>query len=216
MKRIDTLNIIIKVIVIVTSIVLSIITIINKDFFRFIIDFFVIGIIIIPDILNKFLKIKIDKYTNIIYTLFIFFSYFLGSVCKLYYYLAFYDKLIHFVSGIVSCIFGIYILVLFKKYEKKDMFFNIIFCVFFTFAVAGFWEIFEYTSDLIFKNDVQKYITTGLNDTMQDIIYAFGASLVFTLFWILEEKNKIKIGINRYVNEISKIVYENGGIYENK
>ena len=104
-------------------------------------------------IIQKIFKIKISDSLNLIYIIFIFMAHFLGVICELYNYIYWFDKFVHFLSGVITSFVAVYILVKFKK--DKNIYFNILFIIAFTLMVASLWEIFEYfanNNETIFKS----------------------------------------------------------------
>lgn len=96
-----------------------------------------------------------------------------------------YDKFLHFMSGILFTLVGLviyYHLKHEKKVEKTDGPQATVFCVSFSMLIAVFWEIFEYGINFILHNDPQKVAETGVNDTMQDIIFCLIGAVVFSIF----------------------------------
>ncbi len=162
----------------------------------------VIPIIYFPKFLNKLFKLKTNETFEIVYILFIFSAHFLGSIVNLYQKVYWYDSFAHFLSGIVVAYLATYILVLFKKYDKKSVIFNILFILGISFLVAGMWEIFEYTSDHIFNKDAQNVLTTGVNDTMKDIIVAALGTLLYCILYLYEELENKYILVKKFIKSI--------------
>ena len=120
------------------------------------------------NILSK--KYKISAKTNLVYIVFIVLAHFLGVILNFYDRVIYYDKFIHFLFGIIAS----YIMIGFIKPYK-----SIIYVTF----LATLWEIYEYIVSIIFKIDPQNNITTGVNDTMLDLIVALiGASIVTIIY----------------------------------
>lgn len=94
---------------------------------------------------------------------------YLGNVCNFYTLINHYDKILHLLSGIIIGIIGLIIYAHFtKEYMKKlnpklMIIFVFIFCV----ALAGCWEIWEFTGDRLWGFQSQN---NSLVDTMTDII----------------------------------------------
>ena len=149
-------------------------------------------------IIQKIFKIKISDSLNLIYIIFIFMAHFLGVICELYNYIYWFDKFVHFLSGVITSFVAVYILVKFKK--DKNIYFNILFIIAFTLMVASLWEIFEYLSSYYFKVDPQKVLTTGVIDTMHDIMVAFLGSILVSISYYFEIKYKLV----KYVNATYK------------
>ncbi len=165
------------------------------------VSFSIIPIMIIPSLIFK--KINISSFVIFIYLIFIFFSQLLGSVFGLYNILIHYDKIIHFISGILTSLLALKILN-FYKYDNSKLF-NLIFIFSFSFLIAGIWEIFEYIMDNLLNGDAQRVVLTGVHDTMQDIISSCLGSISFIFIrnrsGLNEGKGntkKIKKNVRRY------------------
>ena len=151
-------------------------------------------------IIQKLFKIRINEVINLIYIIFIFIAHFLGVICELYNYIYWFDKFVHFLSGIVTAFVAIYLLVKCKK--DKNIFFDILVIVSLTLAVAAFWEIFEYLSSFYFHMDPQKVLLTGVNDTMGDIIVAFLGSVLVSISYYFENKYNYKLLIKKFIKTV--------------
>ena len=151
-------------------------------------------------IIRKLFKIKISEVINLTYIIFIFMAHFLGVICELYNYIYWFDKFIHFLSGIVTAFVAIYLLVKFRK--DKNMFFDILVIISLTLAVAAFWEIFEYVASFYFQMDPQKVLTTGVSDTMGDIIVAFLGSILVSMCYYFENKYNYNLLIKKFIKTI--------------
>ncbi len=112
-------------------------------------------------------------------------AHYLGVIEKFYGQFIYFDKIVHTLSGVLSANAAYLFL---KAKNNKDILLNIIFIVSFTFLCAGLWEIFEFTCDIFFSGDAQKVATTGVDDTMWDIIVAFIGALIFILFITIKNK----------------------------
>lgn len=189
MKKINKLLIISMTIV---SYVIGIINLKNGMYVDVLIDILILPTLLLPKILNK-LKIKITDKLELIYIVFMFFAYFLGTVIDLYTYLVNYDTIMHFLSGIFEAFFGFYILKLLDVYDEKKIIYNILFILGFVSLISVSWEIFEFTSSILFKVDPQNVLTTGVTDTMKDLIVALIGAIIVLVEYISDKKiiNKI-------------------------
>ncbi len=142
--------------------------------------------ITIPYILEKIFKIKIDNKIKFVYIFFIFLAHFIGVILEVYNKIYCYDKIVHFLSGVLTSYLSLLILSVFNK--DKNKLFNSIYMIIFTLAIAALWEMFEYTANIVFGGDAQKVILTGVNDTMQDIIVAFMGSILVSTLYIFNNK----------------------------
>lgn len=99
----------------------------------------------------------------------------LGTTCG-FYNLPYYDKCMHFLSGAVFVIIGYALL---KGYiRQRKLLIILLNCV--ETAIAFFWEVFEYSGLLLFHYDASRHFTTGVHDTMQDMIFSFVAGLIIS------------------------------------
>ncbi|MDD3411639.1 MAG: DUF2238 domain-containing protein [Eubacteriales bacterium] len=114
--------------------------------------------------------------------LFVFLSYVLGVSLMFYKVVPYYDKLMHTLSGTLTMLLAFplfYALKAGSAIEETDCRLAIVFCLMTAVAVAGLWEIVEYFVGMIFHVDNQRVLTTGIADTMQDmIVCTVGALLV--------------------------------------
>ena len=147
-------------------------------------------------IIQKIFKIRINESINFIYILFIFIAHFLGVIVNLYDEVYWYDKFVHFSSGIVSTLAAVYILI--KSKQNKNIILNVIFMLSFAMLIASVWEIFEYLSSLLFNVDPQKVISTGVADTMGDIIIALFGSILISICYCFEHSENHNLLIKKF------------------
>ena len=151
-------------------------------------------------ILKKIFRIQISDEANFIYIIFIFFSHFIGVTCEVYNKIYWYDKFIHFISGILTSFASIYIIA--KSKKEKNVKFTILFIVSFSLMCASLWEIFEYLSSYYFNVDPQKVQVTGVTDTMGDIIVAFLGSIIVSFIYYYEYIDNKKLLVKKFINSI--------------
>lgn len=122
-----------------------------------------------------FLKKSKASYTASL--IFIFLAMYLGNVFDFYQLISNYDKILHFSSGIIIGVVGLIIYAHFtKEYMKKlSPHFMILFIFIFCVALAGCWEIWEFTGDRLFGFTSQN---NSLIDTMMDIICGTAGGLI--------------------------------------
>lgn len=201
MKKINNLLILIAS---VGGIIYSINPISNGQLYKVLICLSIIPVMLVPKIIKKLFNITLTPTTEFIYLLFVFVAHFLGSIVNFYHTINNYDKLIHLLSGIVSAFFAVLVLVSLKKYDKKSVLFNVLFILAFVLMIATFWEFFEYFSDKIFGKDAQNVLTTGVGDTMSDMISAFLGCTLFNIMYAFEETTNNQIIIKKFIKEIEK------------
>lgn len=170
---------------------------VNGNIYGGLIRLSVILVMLLPWIIERVFKIKIPSNLKTTYVIYIFMAHFLGSIIDFYHRFNNYDKLMHFSSGILTAFTGVYLMSLLKTYNSKKNVFNIIFIISFTTLVAFSWELFEFTCDNLFSKDAQNVLTTGVSDTMWDMIVAFLGSVLVSILYTIEVKTKIKLLITR-------------------
>ncbi|MGL5417209.1 MAG: hypothetical protein ACRDAU_16195 [Clostridium sp.] len=131
------------------------------------------------------------KKSSIIYKItlgFIFLSMYLANVWN-FYGINHYDKFLHLTSGIILGFIALaFYMYMFDIKEKKDINCTklIIFTIMFLVAVAGLWEVWEFTTDSLFNLTAQN----GLDDTMWDIILGTLGGVVVLIPIVLYSKGK--------------------------
>lgn len=97
-----------------------------------------------------------------------------------------FDKILHFSSGILISIMG-YMLYSFlrrnpRPRERNDQILCILFTNAFNMMVAVFWEFFEYGCLIFLNNDAINHYTTGVHDSMTDMLVALLGGLIVIFF----------------------------------
>lgn len=202
MKNIKKFNYILITVVSLITLYIAFFGNIERTLYKYLIVFSIIPVMLLPYILKKLFKLKLDDATICLYLLFVFFAHFLGTIIDLYYRFPIYDKLMHTLSGIMTSFLAVILLVKLKKYDNKSIAFNIIYIIAITSTVALLWEIFEFTNDNIFDRDAQRVLTTGVNDTMTDMIVAFLGSCAFSVLYAFEKICKKEWIIINYIKQI--------------
>ena len=147
----------------------------------------IIPLILFPLILVKS-KFKLGVKELFVYYIFIFLSYFLGSVVNLYNTTDWYDVLVHFCSGFFSFFSGLFII---DKIGigKKSLLFRIFFSFLVVMSIAGLWELFEFGCDILLGTNLQ-HSDIGVMDTMIDVLVAFiGGILSSGYYYFVNRRN---------------------------
>lgn len=153
----------------------------EKDFSRILLCICSPILVILP----LFVKNKVNDKLVFIYYIYLFILMTLGCLGRFYSKFTYYDVFAHFMFGFAGSIIGLYILNLFSI-QDKNIVFNIIFMLFCTLALSSLWEIFEYIASIVFKEDVQNVLTTGVSDTMEDIISALISCVLFQITYVFK------------------------------
>lgn len=105
----------------------------------------------------------------------------LGTALDWYHRFLGFDKFVHTLSGVFFCVIGFCLYAVMQKEPvsrgtKPLLEFSYAF--FFVMAVAAIWEIFEYVGFLLTGHDAQNVATTGIHDTMQDMLACLAGSAI--------------------------------------
>lgn len=141
--------------------------------------------ILLPYIIQKVFKIKLKEGFITTWIIFIFMAHYMGVIKEYYNVWLLYDKVTHTMSGFLTAYIALLIL---ENKKSKDILFNILFIISFTWLCAGMWEVFEFVCNILFGGDAQRVAETGVDDTMLDMIVAFLGSVVFSIYYYLREK----------------------------
>ena len=196
-KNLLWISIISTLIAVVNLIVYTILACLDIVEMRYMSYLFILGYLIcawIPFLLNLIFKTKFGLAVVISYQIFLILSLLIGSLWQVYKLWTPFDKVVHLGGGILIAVLA-YVLFKESKHNKVSLFWLFML----TFSVAmmcgGVWEIWEFTTDILFHNDAQ--ITEDLigrmaiMDTMYDIICDFVGGLVgATIAVILEWKKR--------------------------
>ena len=144
----------------------------------------ILPLVMIPFILDKLKLYHMDEILIFSYYLFLLLALVFGSILGVYYEIWWFDLFTHFLSGIMTSILAFIILKENKIADKKHKIFNFIFILTFTIAIAACWEFFEFTSDKLFKSDVQWVAKTGVDDTMTDMLIATLGGVISSIYYL--------------------------------
>lgn len=157
----------------------------------------VLGIfaILVPARLMRRWDIEIPRVMFLLYIAFLYCAIFLGEVRSFYYNVPHWDTILHTFSGVMLGALGFSMIAVFNNTERIPLnlspLFIAVFAFCFALALGGVWEIYEFTMDVVFGTNMQKFaIENGadlvgqaaLADTMKDIIVdavgAFAMSVI--------------------------------------
>lgn len=153
-----------------------------------------IGLPFLPPIIEKVYKSHISFRIQLIFYVFLFVALDLGICLDWYKTAPYFDKIIHFGSGILSALVGYYGLKYFKV-VKTPRGFKVLFIISVCALIAVGWECFEFACDKFLGQSMQQLVSKGVDDTMFDLISAFLGSLIgaalFTIPGVMKalEKN---------------------------
>lgn len=136
-------------------------------------------------VLEKIIKKEINEVIKLGFLSFVLTGGVLGAIGDLYNKVVHYDKVVHFISGIMISLFIMYLYKNFynKKLSKKTIFLIVVIS---NITIASLWEIFEFLFDILFDKNAQK----GNSDTMLDMITAITGGIITFFSYIKMRINK--------------------------
>lgn len=143
----------------------------------------------------------------ILNVVFLYFSSLLGSALSWYSY-PYFDKVTHFVSGWLFLILARIVYYHFRKSDDirkmEDKKICYVFMNAVNMAIAVIWEFYEYALLVFFQNDAIRQYTTGVSDSMTDMLCATVAGLSLTIYiYYMDKHNK-----QSFVTRIYERFYE--------
>ncbi len=150
-----------------------------------------IMLVLAPQIIKFFYKISFSYLTQFIYLIFIFISMTLGIVFEFYNKIDWFDSFAHFLSGGLTAFGGLVYIYKDKILKTTDLYFKLFFINIFSLAIAGLWELFEFSVYVVSGVDMQHVSSTGVTDTMKDMIVALlGSFIVSIIFATIYQNSK--------------------------
>lgn len=160
--------------------------------------------LIIPMIF-KLLKIRCNDEIYILNIIFVYFASLIGS-CLGGYSTAYFDKFVHCASGVVILEIGYLV---YKYYIKENSkIFMLIFLNAFNMLIAFLWELYEYLLLILFNYDAIRHYTSGVHDTMTDMIVCFIGGLLLSIYLIKYDQSDKKhffVSLQRDLFQINKL-----------
>ena len=162
-------------------------------------------------LLMRLCRLKMTEEMWIIDLLFTFFASLIGS-CFGGYGVPFFDKVLHFISGILVTNVAVMLFQwIVHAAEWQDARTWRIFLLFITFAnlaTAVLWEFYEYFMLVVFNNDAIHHYDRGVHDTMTDMLCAFCAGLIVTALFVREWKSGKKNIFSRLTQHFYEVNHE--------
>ncbi|MGI6030101.1 MAG: hypothetical protein ACOX7F_01205 [Eubacteriales bacterium] len=96
-----------------------------------------------------------------------------GMALQAYHWLPLYDKFTHGLSGVIFALVGLVLYYMARPGQKRqgeDWLQAALFSFCFAMTTAGVWELYEYFLSFVMDTDPQNVLTTGVGDTMQDML----------------------------------------------
>ena len=156
--------------------------ILNKNSFIYLSSLLTLVVSLLIKLVFMYTRFKATLLLYFLSQLFIFLSMFLGRIISIYSIFPYWDKFVHFYSGIILFFIGLAIFTtLCKSNLNKNFSLSILFGIFFSISMAGLWEIYEFTTDLLLKLNSQNH---SLTDTMIDMICGSISTIISSIIYI--------------------------------
>lgn len=136
-----------------------------------------IGLPFLTPLVEKVYKSHISFRIQMVYYIFLFVALDLGICLDFYKTAPYFDKIVHFGSGVLSALVGYYALAYFKELNNPRGF-KILFIVSLCMLIAVGWECFEFACDKFLGQSMQQLVSVGVDDTMYDLLCAGVGSLI--------------------------------------
>lgn len=183
---------------------------IGNMIFRFVQYIAMLLVLLMPELLKKWLRIIIPLGLYIVIALFAFNALVLGDALNFYGRYPWWDSVLHFHSGIILSFVGLWLIHLIMEKNSKYIYFNkyflSLFIVMFSLGMGALWEIGEYTCDGLFHTNSQQYMKTtsgtmisskdvplegheALTDTIKDLALDLGGSLVVAAYGLVRHED---------------------------
>ncbi len=161
----------------------------------------ILPIIMVPYLLDKVFHYQMTQELQFVYYFFTFISLALGSVLNFYHTISWFDLFAHFLTGVVASFVSCIFLKKYKILKRENTLFVILFMILFAVSISAFWEFFEFFSDKILGGDTQYVKSTGVSDTMEDMLIAFLGSILFSIWYYIKS-----IRDEKFMKKIEKLV----------
>ncbi len=156
------------------------------------------GLTYLPAVFERMFSYHLDSVGNILYFTIIIMTIYLGNSLKFYDRFAWWDYLIHFLSG---CLFVSVGIALANRMANLNQFPILFFSFTLSITLHVIWEVLEYITDCLFHSDNQRWQKVnpthnhqpesaiqpaGLVDTMNDtLICILGTTIACIIWWFV-------------------------------
>lgn len=159
----------------------------HKNMDGFSMSFVAIMTPVLVPIVLKMVRLHSTYEICLVNVIFAFFASIVGSVWGAYS-IPYFDKVLHSTSGILIALLGYMIYAVLKKEtnisKKNELILSLLFVHSFNMMIAVMWEFFEFAMLVLIGNDGINHYTTGVYDSMTDMLVAMlgGWVILFYIF----------------------------------
>lgn len=202
-KIVKIVNAILKIVVIIVLVR----QLMLKEWFRAFTCLYALIMLSLPKIINKKFKIDFPNTLEITIYVFVVAAEIFGEVGQYFLKVSWWDDLLHTVSGFILAGVGIFFIDFLNKNDKQHFSLSPIYVTIaslcFSITILCFWEVIEYSTDLIFKTDMQKdtiitkvnSVTLNSNQENKPVCIEINSLEVNGKDWIEEYGGYIDIGL---------------------
>ena len=163
----------------------------------------VLVLFLLPNFVERTLKIELPSVLEIVILLFIFAAEILGELQNFYLRFPNWDLILHTVTGFICAAFGFSLVDLFNRNEKFGLklspFYLVIVAFCFSMTIGVLWEFFEFTADYFFHLDMQK--DTVLNSITSVALDSTNSNIPVTIKGITDVAvNGESLGLGGYLD----------------
>ncbi len=179
---------------------------------------------LVPVVVDLIFHKKVSDFIITFYIIYMIFAGLIGSVFYLYNITNWYDKLAHSIFGYVGGIIGLYVVCKLSDINSHKIFYTMIVCFAISLACGAVWEIWEFSSDMLFHQQAQgkplevitgEYVTP-VTDTMFDLICNFCGTIVFCLHYLVHKKSGKNLTMGSIIKDFTTPYKPNKKSNENK
>lgn len=141
-------------------------------------------ILLLPHIVFALLKLQLIPQLLTLAYLFCTAAFTIGTALGVYQMLPYYDKVVHTLSGVLFSFLGLLLFSRLKperRISSEELPLAVIFSFSFSMMIAAVWELYEYTVSLLTPMDPQNVLTTGIHDTMLDMLVCLVGAALFII-----------------------------------
>ena len=126
----------------------------TKELFSYFYCLATVPFVALPPVLSVLFRRRMNL---LFYILFTFYTIgpLLGAVYNFYYFISWWDVLLHMLAGVVFAVVGAHLADVLNKNNKTSYVLSALFGVLLSIAIAVLWEFFEYSSDVFLGSDMQ-------------------------------------------------------------
>jgi hypothetical protein len=145
----------------------------------------VLVLMLVPQLLRRRYRMRLPLALDFGVVFFIFTTLFLGHLLRFYELVPWWDKFLHFQSGLILSVTGFVLVYILNENEKTRLnlspLFVAVFAVTFSVTIGVVWEVIEFMGDGLSAAGYWQGMSGDNADTMWDLIADLGGSLIVSI-----------------------------------